>query len=94
VGANKDESVGGDKSESVGGSKTEEVSGKKTETVAKEYSVKAKKVSIEADDEIALRTGDATILMKKSGDISIKGKKISVTGSGDIVLKGKKILEN
>jgi type VI secretion system secreted protein VgrG len=32
--------------------------------------------------------------MKSSGDISIKGSKISVKGSGDVVIKGSKIAQN
>jgi type VI secretion system secreted protein VgrG len=32
--------------------------------------------------------------MKKNGDITIEGKKITVKGSGDVVVKGSKITEN
>ena len=32
--------------------------------------------------------------MKKNGDITLKGKKITVKGSGDVVLKGSKIAQN
>ena len=52
------------------------------------------KVSIVAADEITFKTGSATIVMKSSGDISIKGSKISVKGSGDVVIKGSKIAQN
>ena len=56
--------------------------------------LKAKKIQITADDEISLKTGDAEIVMKKNGDITIKGKKINVKGSGDVIVKGSKIAEN
>jgi type VI secretion system secreted protein VgrG len=32
--------------------------------------------------------------MKKNGDITIKGNKISIKGDGDVIIKGSKILEN
>ena len=55
-----------------------------------------------AGDEILLKTGSASILMKKNGDIQIKGKNITVSGSGKInmkasskmTLKGSQIAEN
>ena len=56
--------------------------------------LKAKKVEITADDEISFKTGDAEIIMKKNGDITINGGKITIKGSGDLVLKGSKISEN
>jgi type VI secretion system secreted protein VgrG len=57
---------------------------------------------IDAGEEILIKTGDAQLLMKKDGTISLKGKDISITGSGkitvkassDMVLKGSKISEN
>jgi len=64
-----------------------EFSGKASEKVAK-----AK--LLEAGDEIILQCGDAKIIMKKNGDISIEGGKISVKGSGDVTLKGSKIAAN
>jgi type VI secretion system secreted protein VgrG len=33
-------------------------------------------------------------MLKKNGDIEIKGNKISIKGSGDVVIKGSKIGEN
>ena len=110
VGASNTKTVGSDDSEDVGGGKTvkvakdlgETIDGAHQETVTKEYSLKAKTVSIEAEDEITIKTGDATISMKKDGTISINGKDITVEGSakitakadGDMVLKGKKIIQN
>ena len=46
---------------------------------------------IDAGDQITLKTGKASIVMKKNGDIVIKGKKITTKGSGDVVIKGSKV---
>jgi type VI secretion system secreted protein VgrG len=72
----------------------EKIEGKHREEVAKEYMVSAKKMQFVAEDEISLKTGSAEIIMKKNGDITIKGNKISVKGSGDVIIKGSKIKEN
>jgi type VI secretion system secreted protein VgrG len=53
-----------------------------------------RKVVIEAMDEITIKTGKSSILLKKDGTISINGKNISIKASGDITMKGKKINEN
>ncbi|MER8435303.1 type VI secretion system tip protein VgrG [Mesorhizobium sp. M1312] len=46
-----------------------------------------KKLYIEAADEITLKCGDASIILKKNGTISVKGKDIRLDGSGDIDVK-------
>jgi type VI secretion system secreted protein VgrG len=61
-----------------------------------------KKFYLEAGDEITLKTGNASITLKKDGTIQIKGKDITVTGSGkigikassNVVIKGSKIAQN
>jgi type VI secretion system secreted protein VgrG len=53
-----------------------------------------KKGTIEITDELVLKCGDATIILKKNGDITIKGNKINIKGDGDIVIKGSKVAEN
>jgi type VI secretion system secreted protein VgrG len=110
VGASNSKTVGSDDKEEVGGGKTvtvakdlgETISGGHTHTVTKDYALKAKKISLEAEDEITIKTGDATISMKKDGTITVKGKDITIQGSGkigvkadgDLTLKGSKIGEN
>lgn len=110
VGLAKSETIGGDRSltvgkdvnQTIGGNQTvkvlkdftENVTGKHTHGVTKEYTLKAKKVQLVADDEITFKTGSAEIVMKKNGDITIKGNKITVKGSGDVVVKGSKISNN
>ena len=53
-----------------------------------------KAVTISAVDELTVKCGQAAIVLKKNGDISITGKEISVKASGDLVLRGQKILQN
>ena len=110
IGGAKSESIGGNKSSDIGGNMNENVGKdatldvkknlaqtvgeKHTVTVTKEYVLKAKKIQFVADDEINIKTGDAEIIMKKNGDISIKGGKINIKGSGDITIKGSTVKEN
>ena len=53
-----------------------------------------KKAIIQASDQITIKCGKAQIVMKKNGDISIKGKKIDLKASGKMTLKGSQIAEN
>lgn len=103
IGADHAESVGGDLSLDVAG-QTGLQAGKEIALQAGQgIAVKAgkhivleggTKISIAAADEIALKAGSAQIILKKSGDVIIKGKAISVKGSGEVVIKGSKISEN
>lgn len=95
VGANMTETIAKNRSTTVDGSRTEEVTGP--------ASTHAKRVLIEAKDEIVLRTGEALIVMKKNGDITIEAggvfkviskKDTTVRASGNVVLKGQKISKN
>jgi len=61
-----------------------------------------KKILLQAYDEIVIKTGDASITMKKDGSIIIKGSNIQIEGtkvvnvkaSGEMLLKGSKIKAN
>ncbi|MGG5820269.1 type VI secretion system Vgr family protein [Falsiroseomonas sp. HW251] len=95
VGASRSVNVGSSQSVSVGRDQSVSVGGNQTTSVAKDETHKVgKKLTIEAGDQIVLKTGSATITMKKNGDIIIQGKQITIKGSGDVVIKGQKILEN
>ncbi|HEY3592576.1 MAG TPA: type VI secretion system tip protein TssI/VgrG, partial [Polyangiaceae bacterium] len=96
-------SVGGSRSTQVGGSEDVTIGGGRSQSVGKNDTVKvANSLAISAGDEIVLETGDASIVLKKSGDITIKGKNITIEGSGsvtikaksDMTLKGSKISQN
>ena len=57
---------------------------------------------MDAGDSVTIKTGDASISMKKNGDIHIKGKNIKIEGSGkiqveassDVNIKGSKVTNN
>jgi type VI secretion system secreted protein VgrG len=96
-------SVAGKRSLDITKDDTVSVAGKRTVNISKDDILEvAKKLSINVADEISITTGDATISLKKNGDITIKGKNISIDGSGkvnvkasgDIILKGSKIAQN
>ncbi|MGB0128040.1 MAG: hypothetical protein WBP72_15170, partial [Rhodocyclaceae bacterium] len=58
-----------------------------------------KNLFLDAGDSITIKTGSASIMMKKDGTIVIKGKDITIEGSGkinakassDVVIKGSKV---
>jgi len=97
------EKIGGGFSQTVAKDHTTAVTGGRSATVGKDDSLKVtNKLVIDAGDEILIKTGDAQLLMKKDGSISLKGKDIVITGSGkitvkasgDMTLKGSKIGAN
>lgn len=94
IGENHTESIGKNMTITVDKDLQESVSGKYTEKVTKEYSLSAKTITLQADDQITLKTGSASIVMKKNGDITISGNNINVKGSGNVVLKGSKVTSN
>ena len=94
VGKDLSESIGINSSLKVGKDLKQDIGGDQFVTVAKSASLNAKKVQITADDEISFKTGSAEIVMKKNGNITIKGNKITIKGDGDVIVKGSKIAEN
>ena len=111
IGGSRSLGVGGSQSTTVGGnmsmliSKDEErkVTGERQVDIGKNDALKvAKNLMIEAGESVVIKTGDASISMKKDGTIVIKGKDITVQGSGkvnvkadsDIAMKGSKIKQN
>ena len=94
IGENHTEAIGKNMTITVDKDLKETVNGQYTEAVTKEYGLKAKSITLQADKEIILKTGSAQIVMKSNGDITISGKNINVKGSGNVVLKGSKVLSN
>jgi type VI secretion system secreted protein VgrG len=41
-----------------------------------------------------VKTGSAELIMKKNGNITIKGNKINIEGDGDVIVKGSKVKAN
>ena len=95
MGGNDTLAVGTDLSISIGRNRVETVGRSSLLTVGKQ-------LRVEAADEIALVVGAASIVLKKDGSITIRGKnidligtgKINVKASGDLALKGRKIVDN
>jgi type VI secretion system secreted protein VgrG len=95
IAKNREEKVTENEAVSIGKNRSHSVKGNDSLEVGKNLSVTAK-------DQITLKTGDASITMKKDGTIIIKGKDITIDGSGkinikaggDMILKGSKIAEN
>jgi type VI secretion system secreted protein VgrG len=103
VGAGQAVNVKADRSMTVGGDEKYTIKGDRTTSVNKDDTLGvAKNFILDAGESITIKTGDATISMKKDGTIVIKGKDITIDGSGkidvkaskDIVMKGSKILQN
>jgi type VI secretion system secreted protein VgrG len=83
-------SAGADTSVTSKGACTIEVDKGAKLTIKEEWGAEAKKIQIEAKEEIVLKSGSASITLKKNGDIVIDGKAIDVKGSGDVKIKGSK----
>ncbi|MDP1861337.1 MAG: type VI secretion system tip protein TssI/VgrG [Gemmatimonadaceae bacterium] len=111
IGGNRSENVGKNESITIGGNRTESVAKNEQVDVSEKREVSigkddllnvGKKLGMIVADEIMLKTGDASITMKKDGTIIIKGKdikldgsgKITVKASGDVVMKGSKVTAN
>jgi type VI secretion system secreted protein VgrG len=92
---NRTTSIGEAENLTIGKDRATSIAGKDELSVGKT-------LTISAADEITLITGDASIVMKKDGTITIKGKditldgsgKIAVKASGDVTVKGSSIKEN
>lgn len=103
VGKDRERTVGQNEKINIGKKHTIEVGDERQTSISKDDKIQVgKKFYLEAGDEITLKTGDASITLKKDGTIQIKGKDITITGSGkisakasgDMVLKGSKIAAN
>jgi type VI secretion system secreted protein VgrG len=111
VGGDRSENIGGGLSVSVGGNRTEaitgddaiSISGGQTISIAKDGALSiTKKFIVSADEELVIQSGDASITLKKNGDIVFKGNnissdasgKVTVKASSDLVLKGSTISQN
>jgi len=96
-------SVGDNLTEQIGKNAELNVSKNRSTNVGeKDMLTVGKQLLIDAGDGVTIKTGSASITMKKDGTITIKGKditldgsgKINVKASGDVVLKGSKVTQN
>lgn len=94
VSQNLDETIGNSMTLQVAQNINENVGGNHSEQVQNSFSLKAQRITLQADDQIVLKTGSAQIVMRSNGDVQIKGNNIQLKGSGNIIIKGNKIAEN
>lgn len=96
IGKNKTLNVGGNHTESIANNASIDIGDNLSQSVGKDMTIDVgkdstqnagKNVAIIAGDSITLKTGSASIVMKKNGDITIKGKNVTVQGSGKINIK-------
>jgi len=103
VGAGHKVSIGSDQSMAVGGAETRTTAEARSTRGDEDDALQVgKNEDNDAGDSVTIKTGSASITMKKDGSIAIKGKdisidssgKVNVRASGNIVMKGSKILQN
>ena len=111
VTGNRSLSVGKNDSISVTENQTNQIEKNQETTIGKDRKTNVgendalkvgKKLVLEAGDEVTIKTGSASISMKKDGTITIKGKDLTLDGSGkinvkassDVIVKGSKITQN
>jgi type VI secretion system secreted protein VgrG len=103
VGAAQTTKIAAALSTTVGADETHKVTGGRNSDIGKDdLSKVGNDFAVVAGDEIALKTGEASITMKKDGTIVIKGKDVTIEGSGKInikasskiTMKGSKIDQN
>jgi type VI secretion system secreted protein VgrG len=103
IGKNLSLDVGGARTLTIGKDDTINVDGKLTVSVAKDEAREVgKTLTVNAADSITFVSGDASIVLKKDGTVTIKGKDISLNASGklnliassDITIKGSKVQQN
>jgi type VI secretion system secreted protein VgrG len=103
IGKNHEDSVGDNRTTSIGKDDTLQVGQNRSTSVGEDDTLQVgKNLTIDAGEQIVIKTGQASITMKKDGTITIQGKDITIKGSGkivvqasdNIVMKGQKILQN
>lgn len=94
--ASKDAKMGASENVTLEAGGTQSQTAKKWVVEIKEdSSIKGgKKGVMEFEDEFQIKCGSASLSLKKNGDISITGGKITIKGSGDVVVKGSKVGNN
>jgi type VI secretion system secreted protein VgrG len=111
VGGSSSVSVSKDETRTINGKRNDQVDGDEEVTIGKNrtHSVGekdslsvGKQMLIDVGDEITIKSGSASITLRKDGTITIKGKDITLDGDGkinvkagsDVAIKGSKITQN
>ncbi|MFC1773244.1 hypothetical protein ACFL3A_07825 [Pseudomonadota bacterium] len=89
VGVNRQLQIGDSHSIEIGRDQTQSVGQNMTLEVGKDLNVAAaRRMLFNSGDQLVLKSGHASITLKKNGDIEIKGKTIAIQGSGRVIIKG------
>ena len=95
VGGNSAITVGADQSTSVGRDLALKSGRNADQSAGQDLSIAAgKEIVIRAGDELTLKTGQASIILKKNGEITINGTNVRAKASGELDLRGAKIRQN
>ncbi len=103
VGKNETISIGENRKETVGKNEEMSIGDNRTTNIGKDEQLSVgKRLLVQAGDLIVLKTGSASITMKQSGEITIKGSDITISGSGkinikassDVIIKGSNVKSN
>ena len=111
IGGSRSESVGKSDSMTIGGARAVDIAksdkltvgdSRKQEITGDDQLKVSKKILIDGGEEITLKSGSASITLKKDGTITLKGKdvtinasgKINAKASGDVIIKGSKVSGN
>jgi type VI secretion system secreted protein VgrG len=95
IGHDRMEEVENDETITIGRDRKRDVGRNETVQIGKDWSISVgKNTVLTSGDSITLKTGQSSIVMKKNGKIQIEGANILVKASGNITLKGAKISEN
>ena len=94
VGQNLNETIGKSRNVKVKENVNEKIGKNHEIEVTEEYSLKAKKIQLLAEESFTVKVGKAEIVLKKNGDVSVKGGKLTFEATGDMILKAKQIKEN
>lgn len=95
IGGGRTIQVGGNQSETIDKDLVTRVGGNASQVVTRALSLQVgDRMQLLADDEIVLKTGSASITLRKNGEITIVGTTINVRGSADVVIKGSKVATN
>jgi len=94
IGAARLSVVAGSSTTTIGHDCDLTVAGDQQETTTGKRQMRARQLRIAVQDEFAITCGKASIVLKKNGDIIIKGGAITIDGSGKVVVKGSKLAGN
>jgi type VI secretion system secreted protein VgrG len=95
VGGNNAVTIGADLSTSVGRDMALKSGRNANQSVGQDLNIAAgKEIVINAGDQLTLKTGEASIILRKNGDITINGTNVRAKASGELDLRGAKIRQN